>query len=144
MITWLLFRRPPAPPNLARVRRILERPSALDEIVPYPHQPSLKTPAEEGFRRCRDEDSGMRRALPDLSRRLLRKGVERLAAERDTCSVCHRTPLVGERVHLYANGSLACALCREHKAGEPEHSHLVHHSEWGHAVKPLARARIAA
>lgn len=81
----------------------------------------------------------MRRPLPDLGRRLLRKGVQRLAAERDTCSVCHRTPLVGERVHVYANGSLACALCRHAKAGEPERTELVHHSEWGHAVKPIAR-----
>lgn len=82
----------------------------------------------------------MPRALPDLSHRLLRKGVARLAAQRDTCSVCHRTPLVGERVAVYANGSIACSLCRTAKRGEPERVELVHHSEWGHAVKPLARA----
>lgn len=119
--------------------RMINGPAQSLEIVPYLPQAPLKTPAEEGIRRAPDEDRGMRRALPDFSRRLLRKGVERLAAERDTCSVCHRTPLVGERVHLYANGSLACALCRHVKAGEPEHSHLVHHSEWGHAVKPMTR-----
>jgi hypothetical protein len=85
----------------------------------------------------------MRRALPDLGRRLLHKGVARLAADRDTCSVCHRTPLVGERVHIYANGTLACALCRHSKAGEPERTMLVHHSEWGHAVKPMRRPGIA-
>lgn len=81
----------------------------------------------------------MARSIPDLSRRLLRKSVERLAAQRDTCSECHRTPLVGERVHLYANGTLCCSLCRETKREQPERSQLVHHSEWGHAVKPLAR-----
>lgn len=86
----------------------------------------------------------MSRLFPDLHRRLLRKGVERLAAERDACSVCLRTPLVGERVHHYANGSLACSLCREAKREQPERSELVHHSEWGHAVKPLTRVPRAA
>src|SRR4051812_15247596 len=83
--------------------------------------------------------SCMRRAFEDLGRRLLRKSVERLAADRDTCSVCHRTPLVGERVHVYANGSIACPLCLHVKTGEPERTELVHHSEFGHAVKPMAR-----
>jgi hypothetical protein len=82
--------------------------------------------------------------FPDFNRRLLRKGVDRLAAERDTCSVCHRTPLVGEHVARYANGTLACALCVDSKRGEIERVELVHHSEWGHAVKPLARIPRAA
>ena len=86
----------------------------------------------------------MPRALPDLSKRLLRNSVERLAAQRDTCSECHRTPLVGERVHLYANGTLCCSLCRKRKREQPERTQLVHHSEWGHAVKPLARVPRAA
>ena len=86
----------------------------------------------------------MRRVLPDLHLRLLRKGVDRLALERDTCSVCHRTPLVGERVARYANGTTACALCVGVKHGEIERVELVHHSEWGHAVKPLARVPRAA
>jgi hypothetical protein len=86
----------------------------------------------------------MRRVLPDLHLRLLRKGVDRLALERDTCSVCHRTPLVGERVARYANGTTACALCVSAKRGEIERVELVHHSEWGHAVKPLARVPRAA
>jgi hypothetical protein len=81
----------------------------------------------------------MRRAFEDLGRRLLHKSVAQLAADRDTCSVCRRTPLVGERVHRYSNGSIACALCRHTKPGEPERTELVHHSEWGHAVKPVAR-----
>lgn len=81
----------------------------------------------------------MRRALPDLSRRLLHHGVRRLVADRESCSVCHRTPLVGERVHVYANGIRTCALCRPVRAGEPERVELVHHSELGHAVKPVSR-----
>lgn len=85
----------------------------------------------------------MRTPLPDLNRRLLRKGVDRLAAERDTCSECRRTPLVGERVAHYANGTLACALCVPTKRGKIERVELVHHSEWGHAVKPLGVPRAA-
>jgi hypothetical protein len=79
----------------------------------------------------------MRRVFPDLNLRLLRKGVDRLESDRDSCSVCHRTPLVGEHVARYANGTLACALCVDATRGEIERVELVHHSEWGHAVKPL-------
>lgn len=81
----------------------------------------------------------MRGTFGDLHLRLMRKGVSRLEAERDRCSVCQRTPLVGEHVARYANGTLACALCVGSKRGEIERVELVHHSEWGHAVKPLAR-----
>jgi hypothetical protein len=86
----------------------------------------------------------MRRPFSDLSRRLLHKGMAHLEQQRDSCSVCRRTPLVGERVHRYANGTLACSLCAATKPEQPERSELVHHSEWGHAVKPVARPRIAA
>jgi hypothetical protein len=86
----------------------------------------------------------MRRSFSDLGHRLLHKGMARLAEERDTCSVCHRTPLVGERVHRYSGGTLACSLCVDTLRERPERSELVHHSEWGHAVKPIARPRIAA
>ena len=81
----------------------------------------------------------MRRAMPDLGLRLLRKGVRHLAAGRDECAVCRRTPLVGERVFIYANGAAVCHLCRDERAGEPERSELVRHSELGHAVKPAVR-----
>lgn len=84
----------------------------------------------------------MRRGIEDLGRRLLHRGMHRLAGDRETCSVCHRTPLVGERVHLYANGTMACALCRSARREEPEATQLVHHSEFGHAVKPRARVAL--
>jgi hypothetical protein len=86
----------------------------------------------------------MRRPIEDLSRWLLHRSVARLTADREVCSVCRRTPLVGERIHLYSNGAQACSLCRDTKREQPERSLLVHHSEWGHAVKPVARPRIAA
>jgi len=85
----------------------------------------------------------MPRSIGDLSHRLLRRGAGRLADHGDACSVCHRTPLVGERVARYADGSLACTLCTNRKKGEVERVELVHHSEWGHAVKPLTRPPIA-
>ena len=86
----------------------------------------------------------MPRPLLDLNRRLLRKGVDQLAAERDTCSVCHRTPLVGEHVARHATGAMTCALCVDGKRAEIERVELVLHSEWGHAVKPLTRIPRAA
>jgi len=86
----------------------------------------------------------MRRSLLDLSRRLLHTGMARMTEERDTCSVCHRTPLVGERVHHYADDTLCCSLCVATRSEPAQSSSLVHHSEWGHAVKPIARPRIAA
>ena len=81
----------------------------------------------------------MARVLDDLGRRLLRRGLDRLSADRDCCRVCQRTPLVGESVRRYSNGSITCALCFDRRAGDPERVELVHHSEWGHAVKPVAR-----
>lgn len=80
----------------------------------------------------------MRRPTPDLGLRLLRKSVRHLAAGRDHCAECRRTPLVGERVHVYANGAVVCELCRGERSGQPERTELVRHSELGHAVKPAA------
>lgn len=81
----------------------------------------------------------MRRKLPPLELRLLRRSVDRLAETRDECCDCHRTPLVGELVHVYARGEIVCALCRLAHGGEPERVELVAHSELGHAVKPAVR-----
>ena len=82
----------------------------------------------------------MRRVLSSFETRLLRKGVQRLAAGREECVDCERTPLVGERVHVYADGTIVCALCRAAHGGEPQSSRVVRHGELGHTVKP----RIAA
>jgi hypothetical protein len=81
----------------------------------------------------------MRRKLPSLELRILRQGVQRLVAGREDCADCGRTPLVGERVHVYADATIVCALCRAAHGGEPERTKLVLHSELGHAVKPAAR-----
>lgn len=71
--------------------------------------------------------------------RLLRRAVARLAAGRDRCADCRRTPLEGELLHVYADGTTVCTLCREKHAGPPERSEVVRHSELGHAVKPAVR-----
>jgi hypothetical protein len=75
---------------------------------------------------------------PDLERQLLRKGVVRLAAGRAHCNDCGRTPLVGERVHLFDDGDLVCELCRPRRSGAPERSEAVYHSERGHTVRRRA------
>jgi hypothetical protein len=77
---------------------------------------------------------------PDLERVLLRKGVGALAAGRLGCSDCGRTPLVGERVHLYPRDVVLCALCRPRRRAPPERTLTVPHSEHGHAVRRRARA----
>jgi hypothetical protein len=75
---------------------------------------------------------------PDLERELLRKGVVRLEAGRAQCHDCGRTPLVGEHVHRFGDGSLVCELCRPRRRGAPERSEAVHHSERGHTVRRRA------
>lgn len=82
----------------------------------------------------------MARALPtltpsDLELRLFRKGVGELAADRDCCADCGRTPLVGERLHRYERGVVVCDLCRPARRGEPGRVDLVRHCEHGHTVK---------
>ena len=74
----------------------------------------------------------------DLERQLLRKGVGRLAEGREHCHDCGRTPLVGERVHLFDDGAVVCELCRPRRRGAPERSKSVHHSEHGHTVRRRA------
>ena len=77
---------------------------------------------------------------PDLERELLRKGVGAREAGRRRCADCGRTPLVGERVHIYERGTVVCALCRPHRRAAPEASRTVAHSERGQTVRLRARA----
>jgi hypothetical protein len=77
---------------------------------------------------------------PDLERELLRKGVGAREAGRHHCADCGRTPLVGERVHVYARGAVVCELCRPRRRAAPERSHTVHHSERGQTVRLRVRA----
>ena len=72
----------------------------------------------------------------DLERALLRKGVGALEAGRHRCDDCGRTPLVGERVHLYERGDLVvCELCRLLRRDQPQATHLMRHGEHGLTVR---------
>jgi hypothetical protein len=75
----------------------------------------------------------------DLERELLRKGVGALAAGRACCSDCGRTPLVGERVHIFDPEVVVCELCRSGRGGAPERSEHVRHSERGQTVRLRVR-----
>lgn len=70
-----------------------------------------------------------------LERELLRKGVGALEAGRTTCDDCGRTPLVGERIHRFAQHGVVCELCRGRHPEHPERSELVRGSERGQTVR---------
>ena len=48
------------------------------------------------------------REIPGLEFQLLRRSVGRLTEGRERCDHCHRTPLIGEHVHLYKSGRMLC------------------------------------
>lgn len=76
-----------------------------------------------------------------LERFLLRRGVGTLTADRHRCAHCGRTPLVGERVHVFERVTgIVCELCRTQRTQAPLASRLVRHSELGHAVRIAAHA----
>jgi len=85
------------------------------------------------------------RKAPVIESLLLRKSVGALAARRHRCVHCHRTPLVGERVYIYAAASaerLVCELCRPLRREPPARSELVRSAEHDRAVR-LRAARPA-
>ena len=83
------------------------------------------------------------RRIAFLETALLRRSVESAAARRDSCRHCHRTPLVGERVHFYdgpAGSVLVCDLCRPQCETAPRHTELMHAPEHERAVRVLRAA----
>jgi hypothetical protein len=74
-----------------------------------------------------------------IAQALLRKSVGMLTDERPRCAHCHRTPLVGERVYLYAQ-AIVCELCRPRRRGAPERSELVRSPEHKRAVRVRPRS----
>jgi recombinational DNA repair protein (RecF pathway) len=79
--------------------------------------------------------------VEQLERVLLRRGLGALAADRHHCVDCGRTPLIGERVHLYAHShGIVCELCRTLRRDSPAATEIVRHSEHGHTVRLTARA----
>jgi len=78
-----------------------------------------------------------------LERQLLRRSVMALAEGADRCSGCHRTPLVGEQVHVYDGGRLLCELCRRERREAPVRTHAVYGAEHGHTVRVTDQRRAA-
>jgi hypothetical protein len=79
--------------------------------------------------------------VQQLERHLLVRGVGSLTADRHHCIDCERTPLVGERIHVYERCSgIVCELCSQLRRGAPLASEIVRHSELGHTVRLAARA----
>ena len=68
---------------------------------------------------------------------LLRASVDALSDRRHECRHCHRTPLTGERVYLYAarqGTDVVCELCRPLRAAAPDASELVRSPEQAASV----------
>lgn len=83
------------------------------------------------------------RPIAILETALLRRSIGVAAARRDACRHCHRTPLVGERVHHYdgsAGSELVCDLCRPRRQDAPRRSELMHAPEHERAVRVLGVA----
>lgn len=79
--------------------------------------------------------------VEQFERYLLRRGVRTLSEDRHRCLDCSRTPLVGERVHLYERlPGIVCELCRQLRPSAPRASEVVRHSELGHTVRLTAHA----
>jgi hypothetical protein len=79
--------------------------------------------------------------VEQLERFLLRRGVGSLTADRHHCVDCQRTPLVGERIHVYERQKgIVCELCSQMRRSSPLASETVFHSERGHTVRVGARA----
>jgi hypothetical protein len=75
------------------------------------------------------------RDMLDLELALLRRGLDERLAGSERCTCCHRTPLVGERVYVYASGVIACELCRGRQRQDPIESRMVHGPEFGHTMR---------
>ena len=73
-----------------------------------------------------------RNPLVEIS--LLRQSVGALSARRHGCVHCHRTPLVGEVVHMYGE-ALVCELCRPLHRESPSRSETVRSPEHQRAVR---------
>ena len=80
---------------------------------------------------------------PELELHLMRRSVMALAAGRDCCDGCHRTPLVGEHVHRYDGDRMLCELCRRERREAPVSSEPVYGSAHGLTVRMTDQRRAA-
>jgi hypothetical protein len=82
-------------------------------------------------------------AVPQLEKALLRRSMGEHETQRHRCAHCDRTPLTGERVHVYAAVSgerLVCELCRPLRRQPPVRSELMHAPEHERSVRLMRRA----
>ena len=74
------------------------------------------------IRKTEPEEPAEERHAPALERQLLRTSVLSMAAHRRSCTRCGRSPLVGERIQVFAarddREHALCDLCAS-GAGEP-------------------------
>jgi hypothetical protein len=73
--------------------------------------------------------------MPDLELALLRRGVEQRSAGSERCSICRRTPLIGERVYQFGAALILCELCRWRSQEAPVGSRMIHGPEFGHTMR---------
>jgi hypothetical protein len=82
-------------------------------------------------------------ALAPLEKALLRRSMGEHETRRHRCVHCHRTPLTGEVVHVYAAAAeerLVCELCRPLRREAPTRSELMHAPEHERSVRLMSRA----
>jgi len=104
--------------------------------------------ATEGLSRPATNAPGTMQVLPHTRPKLrvpkeislLGKGRHDGASAHTSCSHCHRTPLVGEHVHLYGE-RMVCQLCRHLRREPPRETVVVHSSEHRRAVKAAEKLR---
>ena len=82
---------------------------------------------------------------PELERQLLRRGIRTMTACRGRCTRCARSPLVGERLLIFASDGRegpVCELCvrslPEGALGQPVRAERVHASERPLRIGPVA------
>ncbi|MDP9377937.1 MAG: hypothetical protein M3P40_10290 [Actinomycetota bacterium] len=83
------------------------------------------------------------RPVTVLETALLRRSLGASSAQRERCDHCHRTPLIGERIHFYGARDaeqLVCELCRPRRDSAPIRSALMHSPEHERAVRVLRDA----
>jgi hypothetical protein len=93
------------------------------------------------IRKTEPEEPPEERHAPELERQMLRTSVLSMASHRCSCSLCGRSPLIGERIQVFAirNGRerALCDLCAA-GAGEPLRMERVWPVERTLAVRPAA------
>ncbi|MDX6668837.1 MAG: hypothetical protein QOK04_2217 [Solirubrobacteraceae bacterium] len=79
------------------------------------------------------------RTPPTLDDEIMRRALITFSAGACHCADCRRTPLVGERVHVYDDGRVYCELCRAHRREEPIRCERIR-GDFSHAVRLTVRA----